>query len=167
MLHIRDDAFAQLGDTNLADVQVQGTRPSFNVTSVENFTRRRTRSWPARVPGHLRGARATWCPTASRAAGSQLDANGLPSQNGTYTANFNCGVPHAAVDAVGARRAVRRSTATGCLGTAAQATSSDQQILAPDAQLRHLRDDEIGFSNGDVPNIVGNILPQLWRTSPS
>jgi hypothetical protein len=27
MLHIRDDAFAQLGDTNLADVKVQGTAP--------------------------------------------------------------------------------------------------------------------------------------------
>ena len=27
MLHIRDDAFAQLGDTNLADVQVQGSAP--------------------------------------------------------------------------------------------------------------------------------------------
>src|SRR3954447_14335026 len=31
MLHIRDDAFAQLGDTNLADVKVQGKSPTFAV----------------------------------------------------------------------------------------------------------------------------------------
>ena len=38
MLHIRDDAFAQLGDTDLDDLEVQGDAPSFTVTSVENFT---------------------------------------------------------------------------------------------------------------------------------
>src|SRR5438067_8201986 len=37
MLHIRDDAFAQLGDKNLADLKIQGSAPSFKVTKVENF----------------------------------------------------------------------------------------------------------------------------------
>src|SRR4051795_6274011 len=35
MLHIRDDAFAQLGDTNLADMKIQGSAPQFQVTRVE------------------------------------------------------------------------------------------------------------------------------------
>ena len=35
MLHIRDDAFAQLGDTNLSDGVVQGTAPSFTVDTVD------------------------------------------------------------------------------------------------------------------------------------
>jgi len=34
VLHIRDDAFALLGDTTLADGQVQGTAPAFTVTTV-------------------------------------------------------------------------------------------------------------------------------------
>ena len=38
MLSIRNDAFGQLGDTNLSDVQVQGNAPPFAVTSVQNFT---------------------------------------------------------------------------------------------------------------------------------
>ena len=38
MLHIRDDAFAQLGDTNLADLAVAGAAPQFSVSSVRNFT---------------------------------------------------------------------------------------------------------------------------------
>ena len=40
MLHIRDDAFAQLGDTNLADLKVQGSSPQFSVTKVEDLTPR-------------------------------------------------------------------------------------------------------------------------------
>src|SRR4051794_14462895 len=35
MLHIRDDAFAQLGDTNLKDLKIQGSAPQFQVTRVE------------------------------------------------------------------------------------------------------------------------------------
>src|SRR5205807_1357146 len=38
MLSIRNDAFGQLGDTNLSDLQVQGNAPPFAVTSVQNFT---------------------------------------------------------------------------------------------------------------------------------
>ncbi|MEA2389384.1 MAG: hypothetical protein QOG41_2157, partial [Thermoleophilaceae bacterium] len=36
MLSIRDDAFKQLGDTNLSDLKVQGASPKFKVTGVEN-----------------------------------------------------------------------------------------------------------------------------------
>ena len=38
MLAIRNDAFGQLGDTNLSDLQVQGSVPPFAVTNVQNFT---------------------------------------------------------------------------------------------------------------------------------
>jgi len=34
VLHIRDDAFAQLGDTNLADGVIQGVSPRFKISSV-------------------------------------------------------------------------------------------------------------------------------------
>src|SRR5205807_4732149 len=38
MLSIRNDAFGQLGDTNLSDLQVQGNAPQFTVSSVQDFT---------------------------------------------------------------------------------------------------------------------------------
>ena len=38
VLHIRDDAFAQLGDTNLADETIQGDAPSFEITTVTDRT---------------------------------------------------------------------------------------------------------------------------------
>ncbi len=37
MLSIRNDAFGQLGDTNLADTQIQGQAPPFNVSGVTDF----------------------------------------------------------------------------------------------------------------------------------
>ena len=51
MLSIRNNAFGQLGDTNLSDLQVQGNAPPFTVTSVQNFTPARTRSSCARCTG--------------------------------------------------------------------------------------------------------------------
>jgi hypothetical protein len=37
MLHIRDDAFAQLGDENLADMKVEGDAPTFTLTRVTDM----------------------------------------------------------------------------------------------------------------------------------
>jgi hypothetical protein len=37
-LSIRDDAFAQLGDQNLSDMQVQGSAPLFQITSTTDYT---------------------------------------------------------------------------------------------------------------------------------
>ena len=37
MLHIRDDAFAQLGDTNMRDLKVAGSSPAFQVTGMTDF----------------------------------------------------------------------------------------------------------------------------------
>ena len=34
MLHIRDDAFAQLGDRNLADGRIEGNAPAYTITKV-------------------------------------------------------------------------------------------------------------------------------------
>ena len=37
MLSIRDDAFAELGDTNLSDLQVQGSAPNYLVTDTTDY----------------------------------------------------------------------------------------------------------------------------------
>ena len=162
MLHIRDDAFAQLGDTNLADVQVQGSAPSFQVTSVENFTQAQDPELARRIQGTYE-VPCYLVPNCEPGGRFALGENGLPSRNGTYTAEFNCGVPHAAVDAVGAQPGRPQVYGHGLLGSASQATSSDQQILAQTHNFVICATTTIGFSSGDIPNIAGNILPQLGR----
>ena len=156
MLHIRDDAFAGLGDETMADVQVQGDAPAFTVTSVEHFT-------PAQDPELARRVQGTFevpCylePNCNPGGRFELDSEGLPTENGTYTARFRCGVPHAAL-AAPARPQVYGH---GLLGTYEQATSGDQQILGQTHNFVICATDEIGFSNEDIPNIAANILPQL------
>ena len=160
MLHIRDDAFAGLGDTDLDDVAVQGESPSFTVTSVTNFT-------PAQDPQLARQVQGTFevpCylePDCEPGGRFELGADGLPAQNGTYTANFNCGIPHAAVDDPAAAPGRPQVYGHGLLGSASQATSGDQQILGQTHNFVICATDEIGFSSEDVTNIVTNILPDM------
>ena len=97
MLHIRNDAFAQLGDTNLADLAVAGAAPQFSVSSVQNFT-------AAESPNLARLVQGTFTvpcylrPDCAPGGTFQLDSNGLPTRNGNWTANFICIIPRAAID---------------------------------------------------------------------
>jgi hypothetical protein len=156
MLHIRDEAFAGLGDTTMTDVQVQGDAPAFAVTSVENFT-------PAQDPELARRVRGTFevpcylAPNCNPGGTFELDPEGLPTENGTYTAEFNCGIPHAAL----ADEARPQLYGHGLLGTEDQATSGDQQILGQTHNFVICATNVIGFSNEDIPNIASNVLTQL------
>jgi hypothetical protein len=156
MLHIRDDAFAQLGDSNLEDVEVQGGSPSFAITSVQNFT-------PAQDPELARRVQGTFevpcylVPNCDPGGTFSLNKKNLPSQNGTYTARFNCGIPHAAL----ATPARPQLYGHGLLGTWSQSTSGDQQILGQTHNFVICATDTIGFSDADIPNIANNILPNL------
>ena len=159
MLAIRDDAFAQLGDTNLADVTVQGNSPSFTVDSVQTFT-------PAEDPEMARRVQGTFTvpcylvPSCAPGGTFQLGPNGLPSQNGTWTANFNCMVPRVAVE--GAPTPARPQIyGHGLLGSANEATSTPQQLLGNTHNFVVCATDTIGFSNPDIGNIAANVLPDL------
>jgi hypothetical protein len=165
MLHIRNDAFALLGDTDLDDQVVQGASPQFTVESVDNTT-------PAEDPEMARRVQGTFevpCyltnpdPGPECAVGSrfELGPNGLPSRTDTWTANFNCAIPHAAVDDPGAAPGRPQVYGHGLLGSASQATSGDQQELSQAHNFIVCATDEIGFSSNDVPNIAANILPNM------
>ncbi len=107
-LHIRDDAFASLGDTNLADLRVQGAAPAFEITSVEDFqradpnaagydedTRRRVRGL-VRVPNYL-GDNPAGVAGGPGSRFNDADADGLPDRNvddPEIAAVFVCDLPY-------------------------------------------------------------------------
>jgi hypothetical protein len=158
LLHMRDDAFAQLGDTNLSDGVVQGTAPSFTVDQVDNNP-------STEVARRVRGTFTVPCYLDNNCmppATMPLDANGLPTQHGTYTANYDCIVPHAAVDDPGASPARPSLYGHGLLGSASEANSAPQRSLAQAHNFVFCATDEIGFANGDVPNTIG-ILQNMAR----
>jgi hypothetical protein len=95
-----------------------------------------------------------------------LDPSGNPVQAGTYTANFDCIVPHAAVDDVGAAPGRPSLYGHGLLGTASEVASSPQRTLAQAHDFVFCATDEIGFAAQDIPNTVGILndmgkFPQL------
>jgi hypothetical protein len=94
MLHMRDAAFAELGDTDLADLEVQGDSPAFTVVKNESAPPEDTEI--ARV---VEGTIAVPCFLASDgcAVGARMhrDAAGRPAQkpDNVYTAFYRCVIP--------------------------------------------------------------------------
>jgi hypothetical protein len=99
MLHIRDDAFAQLGDTNLKDLKIQGSPPQFDVTKVEaaDGLARKVYGYfqvPCYIstPGCQAGGGYVYKPGTNEPL--QLPGN-------TYTAKFVCNIPDVALQTPG------------------------------------------------------------------
>ncbi|HVY96063.1 MAG TPA: hypothetical protein VHA54_03785 [Solirubrobacterales bacterium] len=150
-LAMRDAAFAQLGDTDLANGIPQGSSPSFQVTSVENEPN------PGQIARRVKGTFQVPCylfPNCGPGGRMQLDSNGAPIQNGTWTANFDCIIPESAVS--GAPQSARPSLyGHGLFGRAAEVGSSPQRELSQRFDIVHCATDEIGMSESDVPVAIG------------
>src|SRR6185436_5009355 len=95
MLHIRDDAFAQLGDTNLKDLKIDGAAPSFKVTKVEPSD-----GLARKVTGYFQVPCYIATPTCQPGGGFiYKPGTNEPLQlpGNTYTAKFVCNIPQSAL----------------------------------------------------------------------
>ena len=137
-LAMRNDAFAQLGDTDLADRTCRrAARRAFQVDQ-----RRRTNRTRARSPAGSKAPSTVPCylfPNCGPGGTIQLDSNGTPIQNGTWTANFDCIIP--ARSTSGPAGAGRPSLyGHGLFGSAGEVASSPQREPRPGTRDRPLRD---------------------------
>ncbi len=133
---MRDDAFAQLGDTDLSDLTAQGSSPTFEVTSVEEEPN------PGQIARRVKGNLMVPCylfPNCGPGGTMQLDSNGAPIQNGVWPANFDCIIPASVAERPGRRRpalALRarpvRQRRRGRLGPAAPARPGTRDRLLRD-----------------------------------
>lgn len=168
-LAIRNDAFAQLGETRTGDLRTQGEPPRYTITSVEQFT-------PEQNPNTARRVRGTvevpcyldqpGCPTGSRFA---LSAGGLGLPERTpgnvIQAPFICDVPQSAV-APGAAPARPVIYGHGLLGDPAELTAPQFQAARNRGNLVFCGTPWIGMSIGDigtVARILGDVnhFPEL------
>jgi hypothetical protein len=139
LLHIRDDAFAALGDG----------APAFTVTSVSESGGARTVSGTFEVPRYL---------TGEGEPGATFDNDGddpLPRRNGTQTANLLCIVPTTASPENPARLMLYGH---GLLGSAAELLGIGSVAAA--VNIVSCATDWIGMSTGDIGNVVA-ILQDL------
>jgi hypothetical protein len=160
MLAIRDAAFAQLGDQDLADLKVQGRAPKFTVTGSAPLTGSSGTPVVAsngvtftvvdgtfQVPCYLKvcGATAT--------AGFHYSSKGLyrtPTQikGNVATTNFECLVPSSATPLAPARISVYGH---GLLGSASEVTDGWMQALASQYDMVFCSTDFWGLAQGDTP----------------
>jgi hypothetical protein len=86
----------------------------------------------------------------------QLDTEGDPIQNGTWTANFDCIIPLSVT--TGAAGVGRPSLyGHGLLGDASEVASSPQRSLSQEHKIVQCATDEIGMAESDVPVVVGSL----------
>jgi hypothetical protein len=153
-LHLRDTAFAQLGDTNLADGVVQGNAPAATVEPMP--LEGDDAKYQGRFAQVLRGTVDVPCfLTNGCAPGSRfdLDANGLPRQTGTYKARFICVVPDTATPDNPARLVLYGH---GLLGSEREAlTNPDMPAVAREGNMVFCATPWIGMSSEDIPNAIG------------
>jgi hypothetical protein len=174
-LFLRDQAFAALGDTNLADLQVQGTAPTYQVTQTTDYTPCGTDGCQSgeddliarkvdgnfTVPCYLD---APGCPPGSRFAYAPGSSVPQPIPGNTQLANFTCIIPRSSVDGA-TINAVRPSLyGHGLLGSASEVTAGNVKAMANEHRFMFCATDWSGMSTQDLPNI-GSILADLSNFS--
>jgi hypothetical protein len=151
MLSIRDDAFGKLGDTNLADLKVQGDSPRFLVTHVtENPNAKLARIVEGKilVPCYLD---KPGCPPGSRFLYPPGSTHGPPLRDGaaanTYDANFRCIVPNSAKNG-GARASLYGH---GLFGSRGEVEQGQLEDMASEHNFVFCATEWIGMSCPDIP----------------
>jgi hypothetical protein len=156
MLHIRDDAFRALGDTNLRDLKIAGKAPTFTIDSVTDLT-------PAeddRIARRVDGTMTVPCYlTNACAPGGRFtfSKKGLPESHGTTTATFTCRIPRSALDPADPPPARPSLYGHGLLGSPGEVNAGNVRSMANEHNFVFCATAWAGFASEDLGNIVGAI----------
>jgi hypothetical protein len=149
-LFMRNTAFSALGDNNLANGIVEGSSPTFTVTKVENEPN------PGEIARLVKGDLVVPCflfPSCAPGGTMVLSPEGNPTQNGVWTANFECIIP--AVATTGAAESARPSLyGHGLFGSASEVTSGPQRSLSQAHDIVQCATDEIGMAETDLGSAI-------------
>jgi hypothetical protein len=159
MLGMRDAAFAELGDTHLADLTVQGDAPQFTpalpcpTADAEDDAILRV-CGQFTVPCFLD---TPGCPPGSRFAFADARSNDpVPIPGNTMAADYECIVRK---DATNARPSLYGH---GLLGDASEVDLPPQRSMVKDHDFIYCATDWKGMASEDIPN-VATILNDLSR----
>jgi hypothetical protein len=155
MLAIRNDAFRQLGDTNLRDLRVVGNAPTFQVTNVEDFTPDQNANILRRVTGTFTVPCYLTSQGCAPGGRFNLDSRGLPRQRpgNTQAAPFICVIPRAAAGAPG--RASLHGH--GLLDRASQINDLNIQRMTNEHNFTYCGTDWTGFSVPYLNEVISTI----------
>jgi hypothetical protein len=155
MLHIRNAAFDQLGDHDLADHAAAGHAPAFSVTNVTNNPAAGIMSEVTgtfTVPCYLNDSGCAPAPTSTSDGGgfhySSSNPEAPPTQKpgNTATAPFDCIIPDDA-----ATTPARPSLyGHGLLGSASEVHAGNVEAMASEHDMMFCATDWWGLASGDV-----------------
>jgi hypothetical protein len=165
LLYMRNDAFSQLGDGNLADLQVQGSSPNFVVTSTTDFAPCGTDGCQSgeddRVARRVQGRIIVpcyldrpGCPPGSQFAFTP--GSNLPTRitGNTMPANFECDIPRSAVDGPKIIPARPSLYGHGLFGTASEVEAGNVKAMGNEHNFVFCATDWVGMAEEDIPNAV-------------
>jgi hypothetical protein len=176
-LAMRNDAYHQLGDDDLADGIPSGSSPQVTITNVLKYTPAQAHDVYQRVKGTIKvpcymtnqsittGAPTSYCNTGTRL---NLGANGLPTQardaHGVpqfYNASFTCMIGRSAPDADQMASDTRAMTyGHGLLGDSSEVEANKNEPGMIGVSM--CAADWIGMSANDIPSVL-KLLPDMNR----
>jgi hypothetical protein len=161
LLAIRNNAFAQLGDTNLADGTVQGNAPAFTVTS--------SGPAPSGAPAGMREVKGTFtvpcylvtcgatATTGFHYSSSKPDATPTQIPGNQAAPTFDCIIPASATPLTPARISLYGH---GLLGSQSEVEAGNVEDMANEHNMVFCATDWWGLAQGDIPGDV-NALKNL------
>jgi hypothetical protein len=158
VLAIRDDAFARLGDKNLADLRVEGSPPAFRIDKVtENPSPEVARQveGTVTVPCYLN---LPGCASGSRFAFKPGTNIPEPLPGNTTDARFTCNVPKAALAGAPARPSLYGH---GLLGSRGEVDQGQLRKLGDEENIVFCAADWIGMSCADLPDPSPDLATEL------
>jgi hypothetical protein len=165
MLTMRDDAFGQLGDANLADGKVTGSSPAFTVDSVVNDPDGADAPVLRRIKGRVTVPcylNALGCPSGARLNYASGTDSPRQLSGNTFQAKFQCEVPRAAAAGVALRPTLYGH---GLLGDRAEVSQSQNETMANTYGYLYCSTDWIGMACTDMPSLdtgyLGNLVTQI------
>ena len=150
-LTIRDDAFKKLGDTNLSDLNVEGTAPAFEVEEVtpnpeEQLALRVEGRYT--VPCYLNSPDCASGGTFSYPEGSTHGPPEIPAGS-TTTARFQCNIPKSATRAGASRPSLYGH---GLLGSRGEVNQGQLRDFGLEHNFVFCATDWIGMACADLPD---------------
>ena len=166
-LFMRNDAFAQLGDHNLADMKVQGRAPTYTITQVQNFQpcspggcqsgqdNQIARQIQGRVlvPCYLD---APGCPPGARFAFAPGSSVPLRIPGNVYAADFICTIPRSAVTG-GAHPGRASLSGHGLFGTDSEIDAGNVKAMGDEHDFVFCATNWAGMSEEDLPNAFASL----------
>ncbi len=160
MLAIRDAAFAELGDTNLADLSAQGRSPDFTVDKTTDFPDGKI---AREVEGHVTVPCFLNLPGCPPGATFSLDAAGNPIRipGNTTDARFTCRIPRTAMEA--GHDARPSLYGHGLFGSRSEVHQGQLTDLGGNHNILFCATDWIGMACSDLPPDDVPPDPAAWQ----